>query len=103
MPKCDSVIRRKWNECGCAMVGSGGVSPLTFTEIESYKSVTGSNLTSFAASAIKLMSDAYCVWVVKGRAVACVAPYFEDTRTQEQKNKEVANKIRAMAKNRRKP
>lgn len=103
MPNCDSVILRHWNECGCAMVGNSGVSPLTFTEIESYKSVTGLKLTSFAASAIKLMSDAYCVWVAKGREIACVAPYFEDTRTQEQKNKEVANKIRAMAKNRRKP
>lgn len=102
MPDCDRATLRKWNECGCAIIDSSGVSPLTFLEIESYKAAMGSSVSSIDAQALKLMSNAYCVWLVKGRKIDCHAPYFKDTRTQEQKNKEVADKLRAMAKKRRK-
>lgn len=58
IPKADAGICSMWNDCGrCSNTGMG-ISPLPWSEIESY---AASNIvTDFEKSMIRKMSEAYC-------------------------------------------
>lgn len=102
MPLCDDRIAGYWFKSGQASLSGGVIAPLNFIELKGFADCLGLRLSPFDFKALKAMSDKYCSYIVKGRELGCKAPYFRDDRTQEQKNKEIADKIRAMAKSRRK-
>lgn len=102
MPDCNGRILDYWFRSGQASLSGGVIAPMSFIELKGFADCLGLRLSPFDFKCLKAMSDKYCSYIVKGRELSCKAPYYRDDRTQEQKNKDIADRIRTMAKARRK-
>ena len=56
-------VAEHWVKAGRAMPSFNGLSPLTWQEIKAYIELTGAQLESWQAEAIRCMSQAYCAWL----------------------------------------
>ena len=70
----------------------------TFPDIGAWSTMTNTKLSPFEVTTLRSMSNAYQSFSNKAIKRDCNAPYFNDTRTPEERNKQIATKFRNIAK-----
>lgn len=58
---------------------------------------TGLNLNYAESVALKKMSEAFVVWLNKGKDQGCAAPFYKDNRSVEDMRLEVTEKFKALS------
>ncbi len=71
---CEYLVNH-WHECGMFSSGMNGAEPLTWQELQSYSTMTSSNLEPWESKQIIKMSRAYVSFKHKADEMNCIAPY----------------------------
>ena len=99
MPECDhKSLINAFHDIGLtSMTDEFMPKPISFSEINGFKSATGLNLNHFEVVALKRMSECFFVWINKGKKQSCNAPYYKDNRSVEDMRTDVSAKFKALA------
>lgn len=98
----DDSIVKVWGLLNYSNTKTSGPEELGFGDISSFIEATGYRISPFAVTSIKEMSSEYVLWLMKGRAASCTQPYININSNNDAANSDIASRIRAMARNRRK-
>ena len=98
----DDHILRLWEMIGYSNVTTAGPESIRHVDVAAFISSTRYNLSPFCIKSIKSMSEKYVLWYMKGSSTSCAQPFISDKINTNKVNDDIAARIKAMARSRRK-
>ena len=78
MPKADPLIVQWFHKLGRGLSDGMGLTPITFTELNSFPQVLNLNITPWECEQLITMSREYCGMIHKAKDKNCKCPWHSD-------------------------